>query len=81
MSVEGIITLGIGSDPGSLMWFFTLGLYPGAAEEGAAGVCACTYSPYEIPFLTSPGEYVAAQEVKIVTFRYPTSMTTGVYKK
>lgn len=26
MGTEGIITLGIGSDPGGLLWFFTLGL-------------------------------------------------------
>lgn len=26
MSTEGIITLGIGSSPGDLKWFFTLGL-------------------------------------------------------
>lgn len=26
MSAEGIITLGLGSSPGNLKWFFTLGL-------------------------------------------------------
>lgn len=30
MGTEGIVTLGIGSEPGGLMWFFTLGLESGA---------------------------------------------------
>jgi hypothetical protein len=31
VSAEGIITLGIGSDPGGLLAFFTLGLQTGEA--------------------------------------------------
>lgn len=40
MGTEGIITLGIGSAPGGLLWFFTLGL--GTPTESVLGLIGLT---------------------------------------
>jgi hypothetical protein len=40
MGTEGIITLGIGSDPGGLLWFFTLGLSESAVIPGLIDLTA-----------------------------------------
>lgn len=80
MSAEGIITLGIGSAPGNLMWFFTLGLYS-SEEVAEAEMCECAFSPYVIPFVSDSGEHPAV-ETTTVTFRYPpASIITSTYRK
>jgi hypothetical protein len=53
--VQNIITLGIGSAPGKLLWFLTGGL-EGAAAAPYAGPGIVMVAPYETRTMTAPFE-------------------------
>lgn len=75
MSTEGIVTLGIGSDPGGTLWFLTLGI--GINEIDTSGqpghVIATTGRYAGVSYATSKNTLAAS--ARILTGRAAVTMT------